>query len=196
MGAFLIEDPKCVFIHVPKTAGTTIRKGVFGEKYEGPVFFRIPEKWEEFFCFAFVRNPFDRLVSAWKMFSIGMQESKWALNNNPPLKGTNFTDFLKIATDESIDHHSRDTINSVIRHHTLPQTHHYHCIQYANFIGKYENFEKDLKHVTEKLKFRDYSVTHLNKTIRDSYKEYYCEKSYEIVSYFYQEDLDKFDYKF
>ena len=195
MGAFLINNPKCVFIHIPKTAGFTIRNGIFNGDYEGPVFKSLPEDWNSYFKFTFVRNPYDRLVSAWKMFANGMENTEWAYNNSP-LLGVNFYDFLKMATDNSIDYDSRKDIYSVLRHHTLPQVHPYHCFQSADFIGKFENLESDIQKVTKKIGLRNYKIEHLNKTSRKSYKEYYDEKTYELVTTNYKEELDKFGYIF
>lgn len=196
MGAFLMGNPKCVFIHIPKTAGSTIRNGIFKGEYTGPVFEVLPEDWNEYFKFAFVRNPYDRMVSAWKMFSTGMGNSKWAYKDKPPLEGVSFYDFLKIATDQSIDHHKRDTMNSVLRHHTLPQVHPYHCFEYADFIGKFENLENDFKVISEKIGLKNYNINHLNKTKRDTYKSYYDDKTFELVSKEYDEDIKRFDYTF
>jgi len=196
MGAFLMNNPKCVFIHIPKTAGTTIRKGVFNEDYEGPVFEEIPKEWEKYFKFAFVRNPYDRMVSAWKMFTSGMQKTQWVYNDKLPLENISFLDFLKLATDDSIEYSSRKDIYSVLRHHTLPQTHHYHCFQYADFIGRFENLSADFKIIAEKIDLKDYSISHLNKTNRASYKEYYNDETYKLVTEYYDSDIKAFDYKF
>ncbi len=196
MGAFLLKNPKCVFIHIPKTAGYSIREGIFNGNYNGPVFETIPEDWEQYFSFTFVRNPYDRIISAWKMFSNGMLNSKWSYNNQPPLAGISLEDFLKIATDNSIDHNSRNTIESVLRHHTLPQIDPYHCFNKAKYIGKFENLEDDFSIIADKIGLKNYSFAHLNKTNRKSYKEYFNDDSYDLVTNHYQEDLVKFNYSF
>lgn len=196
MGAFLLNEPKCVFIHIPKTAGFSIREGIFNGDYTGPVFKTIPKNWEQYFSFTFVRNPYDRMVSAWKMFSDGMLKSRWSFNNKPPLEGISFYDFLQIAIDGSIDHDSRNSIESVLRHHTLPQVHPYHCYEFAKFIGKFENLEDDFQVIADKIGLNNYSFAHLNKTNRKSYKEYFTNETYDLVSKHYKEDILKFDYSF
>ncbi|WP_250434140.1 sulfotransferase family 2 domain-containing protein [Hanstruepera flava] len=196
MGAFLINNPKCVFVHIPKVAGTSIRNGVFKGDYEGPVFKSIPNDWNQYFKFAFVRNPYDRMVSAWKMFTEGMEKSKWSYNNEPPLKNTSFIDFIKIATDASIDYHSRNSIKSVLRHHTLPQIHPYHCFIDLDFIGKFENLESDFSIIAKEIGLRKYKLNHLNKTKRIHYREYYDNETFELVSNNYKEDIERFGYSF
>ncbi len=191
-----MNNPKCVFVHIPKAAGTTIRKGVFKEDYLGPVFRSIPEDWSPYFKFTFVRNPYDRMVSAWKMFTEGMEKSKWAYNNEPPLKNMSFIDFLKIAVDDSIDYHSRNSVESVLRHHTLPQIHPYHCFMDLDFIGRFENFEDDFALVAKEISLKNYELGHLNKTKRIHYKEYYDNESFELVTDNYKEDLESFGYSF
>ena len=196
MGAFLLNNPKCVFIHIPKTAGSTIRNGIFKGDFVGPYFNDIPEEWEEYFKFAFVRNPYDRMVSAWKMFAHGMENSKWVYNGKLQLKNISFLDFLKIAVDDTIDYHSRSDLLSVLRHHTLPQVHPYHCFNRADFIGKFENLISDFDLIAKKVNLGKYDLIHLNRTKRKHYKEYYDEKTYEIVKTHYKEDLERFNYEF
>ena len=93
MSCFLLKDIDAVFIHVPKTAGVSIRQGVFRGRWEKE--WLMPKRWEDKYAFAIVRNPYDRLISAWKMLT----------------KGTDFIehqsdislhDFVDIAMDESI----------------------------------------------------------------------------------------------
>ena len=80
MAIFLIREPRCVFIHIPKTGGASIRHGVFKGNVDGPKQGFIPENWKSLYKFAFVRNPYDRVISAWKMFSEGMEQSVWDLS--------------------------------------------------------------------------------------------------------------------
>lgn len=196
MGAFLIPDYNCVFIHIPKAAGSTVRNGVFEGKNSRPQFRTIPEEWEGLYAFSFVRNPYDRAVSAWKMFTNGMQKSKWGFQRKKKLPNYTFLEFLKIATDESIDHDDRSVLNGKIRHHTIPQVHPYHCIQYADFIGRFENFSDDFAIVAEKIGMKDYSLPHWNKTERASYTTYYDKTTFDIVTNYYKEDLETYGYSF
>ena len=196
MGAFLIKDPKCIFIHIPKTGGASIRHGIFGSNYQGPVFEEIPREWEDLFSFTFVRNPYDRMISAWKMFSTGMINSVWSFNNEPPLMGIDFVEFLKLATDESIEYSSRRTMESRLRHHTLPQTHPYHCFQHAKFVGRFESLAEDFEYISKIIGLTNYSLEHWNRTSRKPYQAYYDEKSFDLVSKHYKGDIERFGYTF
>lgn len=196
MGAFLIKDHRCVFIHLPKTGGSTIRNGIFKSNYIGPLFRSIPEDWNTRFKFAFVRNPYDRIVSAWKMFSEGMKSSNWAYNGNNDYKNISFYDFIRIATDSTIDHTKRHDLKSILRHHTLPMSDHYHCVQYADYIGRFENYIDDLKEVLNFLSINNYSISKYNVTGRLCYSKYYDDECYNLVTEHYAKDLSLYSYKF
>lgn len=75
MAIFIIRDPACAFIHIPKTGGASIRKAFFKGNHGEPYFYELPPEAEDFFRFAFVRNPFDRLVSAFHMFTSGLDNA-------------------------------------------------------------------------------------------------------------------------
>ncbi len=64
---------KAIFIHIPKVAGTSIANALFGESVGHRPLRRhvafCPELVEEYFKFTFVRNPYDRLFSAYNYFS-------------------------------------------------------------------------------------------------------------------------------
>lgn len=69
--ATFVENPKLVFIHIPKNAGTSVnfwlKKNLKGEKKgitHGGIQ-HIPEIWNDAFTFAIVRNPWDRTLSFW-----------------------------------------------------------------------------------------------------------------------------------
>ena len=80
MSNFLLKNPDAVLIHIPKTGGTSIRKGAWGRRVRGPRFGTIPEAWRHHFKFAFVREPLDRFLSAYRMFTEGPRgDPDWAL---------------------------------------------------------------------------------------------------------------------
>lgn len=183
---------KFVFIHIPKTAGMSIRNGVFGGNYEGPIMGYIPQEWKEYPSFAFVRNPFDRLVSAWKMF------------NRPDYRGLkgidqiSFSRFIAIATDKTLPFETASgSIKEGIRHHTLPQTHPFNCLDQAKQIGRFENLKKDFNKIMRKIGFKEtFSLPHKNSTVKLDYRTLFDEESKKKVEKFYKEDLEKLDYEF
>lgn len=196
MAAFFFPDAKCVLIHIPKNAGASIRRGFFKGKYEGPVQGSVPDEWMQYFRFAFVRNPYDRLISAWKMFTKGMDESVWKYpeDGNPDLT---LKQFLDIATDESIPFNlpRRTQFEVKLRHHAIPQTHPFNCVDKANFIGRFESIEKDFKEICDHLGLEG-ELPHWNKTSHTEYRQYYDETTKKIAAEFYAEDLSRFGYEF
>jgi hypothetical protein len=195
MSNFLLLEPRCVFIHIPKTGGMTIRKGVFGGRYEGPVFGRIPDEWRPLFKFAFVRNPFDRLVSAWRMFSKGTSDSL-ALGSEAPRDMT-LREFLEVATNERIGFSSRHrNFEEQIRHHAIPQTHPFNCLAEADFVGRFERFEDDFRIVCEKLGMPPAPLPRLNATGQRDYRSFYDAATIRIATDFYAQDLSDLRYEF
>lgn len=196
MAVFLINEPKCVLIHIPKTGGTSIRNGFFDGNYEGPVQGYVPHEWQSYFAFCFVRNPFDRLVSAWKMFTHGMDNSNWKYPDDGDPK-LSFKEFVDIVVDESIPFDgNRETFEEKIRHHTMPQTHPYHCIEHADFVGRFETLFADFKTVCERLGLNG-ELPHWNQTIpTDDYREFYDPDTLIIARRYYADDVSKFNYDF
>jgi hypothetical protein len=86
MPLFHLNNPPCLFAHIPTTGGHSLRKVVFGGDHLGPWFGdELPPEWQALFRFGFVRNPFDRLVSAWKMFTQGTVDDAWHLPEGGPV---------------------------------------------------------------------------------------------------------------
>ncbi|MEO0416758.1 MAG: sulfotransferase family 2 domain-containing protein [Verrucomicrobiota bacterium] len=190
MSIFLIHEPRCVFIHIPKTAGTSIRKGFFKENYSGPYHDGIPDDWADAFSFAFVRNPYDRIISSWKMFTSGTDEFKGTF---PPLP---LKAFLEIVTNDAIPHTAGSTnYPELVRHHTLPLTHPANHLDKAQFIGRMENLEADFASICEEIG-AEYAP--LNKRQftqrRADFQSYYCPETKKIVSEYFRDDFDRLNY--
>ena len=196
MTAFLFPQAKAVLIHIPKTAGTSIRNGFFKGEYEGPVQGDLPEEWQGYFKFAFVRNPFDRLISAWKMFTSGMDNTEWKYPEDGDRELT-LKQFLKIAMDESIPVYvkNRPTFELKLRHHAIPQTHPFYCLDEADFVGRYESLAEDFQKICDKLQLEG-ELPHWNKTDRGSYRQYFDDETKAMAFDFYKEDVEKLEYEF
>jgi len=199
MSNFLIEKPKCVFIHIPKTGGGSIRHGFFNNRYRGPLFGRIDEKWKQYFSFAFTRHPYDRLVSAWLMFTEGMATRNGGRMKAPEdARGLSLREFLEIVVDGSIGYDykvRRRPAKIRIRHHTIPQTHPYNCLDEADFVGRFENLQEDFDEVVRTLGLESRKLPYFHTTSRDShYMDYYCDETLQIARDYYREDFDKLGY--
>ena len=196
MPAFLILDPRCVFIHNPKTGGQALRNVLLKHEYEGPITGTLPEHWQGHFTFSFVRNPFDRLISAWKMFSQGIEDTGWKvpLDLKP---GMNLEEFLSIVTDDSVGFGLGDRSGKRrIRNHTLPQTHAFYSLDQASYLGRFESYETDVQHIFETIGLPKLVPEPKHVTKRGPYEQYFNARTREIATEYYAADLEKFNYQF
>lgn len=147
--------------------------------------------------FTFVRNPYARVVSAYKMFT-----SHLTWSNLFP-RFDDFVDFIRWTDLEG--HQVEEPISIQNFQNTAPDIIH-HCSTFHNpkylldemdFIGKLENLDNDLQKVAELLDIQPFEIPHLNKHQKEyDYKKYYTSKSQTIVSALYKKDIEKFGYKF
>lgn len=195
MAIFHFPDHDCVFIHLPKTGGASIRHGFFGGRYEGAVHGAMPDEWRDKFAFTFVRNPFDRAISCWKMFTGGMQRTNWPY---PPdgNRALSSNEFLKIAADETILYDERrTTFEEKIRHHAIPQTHPFNCLRFADFTGRFETLDADFARVCHRIGTRG-RLPHRNATTHDEYRKYFDDETRMMAESLYREDLRELGYTF
>lgn len=185
-----IKEYDIIFIHIPKNGGSSIRRGFFKNKFETNIGPNFPDKWENMFKFTFVRNPFDRFISAYKMFTKGFIKNEKSLDwkNYKSMTIHEFFDIVK----NDVNYFN----TSGIGFHTYPQTHKFNYLEYADFVGRYENLEEDFKSVCEINKIKYTKLPHWNKTDRINYQEYYDDELIKKVSEYYSNDLKLLNYKF
>jgi hypothetical protein len=185
-----IKEHNIIFIHIPKNGGSSIRRGFFENKFDKYVGPNFPKEWEKMFKFTFVRNPFDRFISAYKMFTEGFvpENRKLSWNNPKPMSIEEF--FEKSKRDKNY------TNVSGMGFHTIPQTHELNFLKYSDFVGRFENLEEDFRKVCEMNNINFTSLPHWNKTNREDYRTYFDENLYNKISEYYSEDLKLLDYQF
>ena len=72
-----ISDLGCIFIHIPKCAGNAVQKSLFGEVVFGHQTIRQYQlalgssEYRKAWKFAITRDPFERIVSAWRFLKAG-----------------------------------------------------------------------------------------------------------------------------
>ena len=170
-----------VFVHIPKTAGMSVHRALAKaapdaiRRIDDMPAFSDPEKqrhvpakdlrdyvgeanWIRLFSFAFVRNPFARLVSWYNM-----------CHERPSNK---FMWFVK----ENLTFHNSIVNDSDILHRTRINQIDYvtdgNGVSIVNFVGRYEQLEHDFNDISKKLGFSTF-LPHINTTKRVDYRTYY-----------------------
>ena len=141
MTNFLYHKRKLIFIHIHKTAGSSIRK-VLGRKADYAGGF-IPSHWPDYPRFAVVRDPLSRFVSTVNMFRFGREDFDdfFSTGHFPELTPRDALDLLE---DPSVpfDRRIRHPV-STLKHHLLPQTHPYNCLHHAHEVLRFESLAAD-----------------------------------------------------
>jgi len=176
---YIDEMLKLIYFDVPKCASSTIRELLFSD--DNSLSMKNPEKGlNSYFKFAFIRNPWDRMVSNWKMFTTKPYRIKQLMAMTSK-NLTDFKDFVGFALQ-------------VKNHHWQPQV--LYLPEDLNFIGRFESFNEDFQRLLKTVGVETLSIKHLNKTPRKKYHEYYTTKLVDLVAEMYAEDIRRFGYSF
>ena len=146
-----------------------------------------PKPYEDYFKFAFIRNPYDRIVSCWlnkvyKRTDNRFKASKKMLVGMQTFSG--FIDFVETLDLENCDEHIKSQSSLI-------------DLSDINYIGRMEHFEQDVDEVFCHLgiKSKKLAVRNVTKS-RKNYQEYYSENDIKRVSKLYKKDIQIFGYKF
>ena len=147
---------------------------------------RYDKSWDDLLKFAFVRNPWERLVSAYidkiqgDSLVQGIQLKNYKKKYNTFNK---MVQFIKSAKLEELNEHFNSQTN------LLP-------LNKLDFIGKFENLQKDFNTVCDKIGIPRQELPHINKSKHKSYTEYYDDETRQIVAEKYAKDIEYFGYEF
>lgn len=190
------NEHKCIFVHIPKTAGKSIARSLFGSD-SGHVRYTLfekanPKKFASYFKFSFVRNPWDRLYSAYTFLKAGGVDEKdrsWAEENL-----SIFSDFNSFVTGWL---NSENVMSWV---HFYPQ-YYFICDDQLNlkmdFIGRFEELDADITLVQKRLGLPVKALDKVNASpTKTNFLEIYTEESRDIVARVYAKDIALFHYDF
>lgn len=188
---------KCIFIHIPKCAGMSVSEGLFGGEvgHRPARWFELydKERFQSYFKFTFVRNPWDRLVSAFfylKQGGMTPQDKTWAGRH--------------LARFDTFDAFVRSLVDPKFRRVALAWPHFAPQLDYirdcsgricVDYCGRVESFSRDYDRVCSILGVPA-RVRDTNRSSHDEYYTYYTRESVEIVRDVYREDVAAFNYEF
>lgn len=202
----IFHHHKAIFFHIPKTAGYAIERfldnvddrdatvfhpdvlfGIHDSTYTQHLNYTKMQTYvksdvlDNYFKFTFVRNTWDRLVSAFTYLDGGQGE---------------ISDFKKILTRKC----------HLLKEGGLPITDHYNTqLNYINhngcqiidFIGRFENLQDDFAHVCQTLNIPFTDLPKKNSSKRQSdYRYYYDDELINLVHETYKDEIDFFNFKY
>lgn len=205
---------KCIFLHIPKAAGTSIERFLRDTDPDIPAkvlrkrgFSRFLNQHLDYYVFSFVRNPYERLVSAWKWGQLKFEkEGDLPFYNKG--RAVSFEEYVLLTTDLDYRNNHQNLWSEYDEYHTLPQFEffpqlnggHYFTDKISadftcDFIGRFENLNEDFKKVHKDLNILEYQLPHAynSKTFKEnsSWTDGLKDKVYN----YYKKDFDLFDYE-
>ena len=186
---------KCIFVHITKTAGTSVAKSLFGflPYHYTAIDYRVifgRENFNNYFKFAFVRNPWDRLYSAYRYLKSGGWDDKDKLWSETNLgQFSDFNTFVKQwVSTENIKKHL----------HFRPQCY-FVCDKKGrlliDYLAYFETINDDFEIICNRLGLHTELGRH-NANPGNNYRDIYDEESKEIVASVYSMDIRLFGYDF
>jgi len=202
----ILHDYKCIFIHIPKTGGSSIASVLnnlpnrtyppicIPELYKHAKAVEVQralgaEMWNEYFTFAIVRNPWDLMVSSYNWW---LQKAyKWpalhpqidkikAMGSFEAFMQSKYGRFMinEFEGDDMFDWISNR--NAII----------------VDYVGRFEALDDAWLEICTRLNVTGTPLTHLNQSERKHYRDYYSDKTKDIVYRRFRKTIDWFGYEY
>ena len=187
----LFLEKECLFIHIPKTAGISVSNSIFGDvkwghrtvnyykSYYGD------EVFNSLYKFCFVRNPYDRLFSAYTFLKNGgINDQDLAFSQKYLEEYLTFEDFVLRGLEK------KEIMQWV---HFKPQ-YTFVCDEgdkiVMDFVGKMETINEDFKYLCKQININNVELKKLN--MSSVKKNYFSEEVKSIIKTKYQKDFTHF----
>jgi hypothetical protein len=189
------DEKKCIFVHIPKTAGISVCKALLSVDAIGHMplyYYQVAlgqKQYSEYYKFSFVRNPWDRVYSAYRYLAKGGLSDQDKIWSEAFKKYSSFDDFVRKWVDEE---------NIQLSLHFMPQSHFIKNAQGVidlNYLGRFENLERDYEVIRKTLGGDAIGENNASGSGL-SYAEAYSKKSRDIVARVYRDDINLLGYDF
>lgn len=192
------SEHQAIFIGVPKTAGNAVKTilgcpGGWHATIDHYAAFD-PAGTAAFFTFAFVRNPWDRLVSSFH-YTRGHQTPQaeaWARRWLGP-----YADFQAFLTGLTRNRSLRKT---VLGYPMFRPQSRFVCVEDTlplSYIGRFEHLDEDLTHICSVLGLTWQKPPRVNTSPRGDYRDYYLtDRQIDFVASLYAADVARFGFRF
>jgi hypothetical protein len=179
-----------ILIHINKTGGSSIEKALGLPQQYHLTALEIKNKirdkrWNKKFKFAFVRNPWDKVVSHYSY--------RYKRNvNNMKDDNIDFKKWVKLTyRDKNPKYYHNPKMYA-------PQMD-WICNEKGeiiiDFVGRFEKLNDDFQKVCKIIR-KNKELPHLRKSSHKHYSEYYDEETKKIIEKIFEKDIKEFGYKF
>jgi len=191
------HEHKCVFVHVPKVAGMSIEyalgvdiyklhAGPLEEKHGRPDEGTHAEWFDPYFSFAFVRNPWDRVVSAFCFDLKQMDGGSW----NPRRRA------IELECERDFSRFVVDILpwaqNAEIYRRQLSWLAGFEF----DFVGRFERLQQDFDRVCAAIGCTSAKLLSINSSDHVDYREFYDPVTRDTVAHLYSDDIELLGYEF
>jgi hypothetical protein len=190
------DQYNCIFVHVPKCAGVSVTNAFFGNLAGGhvPLYMYLAlfgsRRFSEMFKFTFVRNPWDRIASAYYFLKRGgmtKSDEIWAEKWLDECENLDYF-ICEILPNPTVREmiHFRTQCEFLLDPRTKTIG--------VDFIGRYENLENDFNYIALKLGLNT-SLPKLNESKHNHiWQDEMSEKAISIIGKLYADDISYLDY--
>ncbi len=197
-----VVDAKVIFIHVPKSAGTSFKQSLYGSSRKlghrriCEFYSYNPALAKQFYKFGVVRNPWDRFLSAYTFLRHGKNTSKRdkLFVHDVLDKFDGFTDFV-----ESLESY-------VVRRKVLSYVHFREQLYWIcqpgdkthalDQLGRFETLQKDVDEFYRTIRREPVVLPHVRQSDHASFRESYTLKTQKIIAEIYNADIALLGYEF
>lgn len=187
------HERKFLWFRVPKNGTRTVLNhfrsaGVSLDVAERPYrLYYAPALYRDYLKFAFVRNPWDRLVSCWWDKIV---RKKGVLFEFEPgqvermMRFENFVDYVSTLDITRCNYHLRSQREMI-------------DVNGVDYLGRMETFADDFRHVCQALGVPCDTIVQKNRSQhREGYRKYYTRELRDKVATIYQTDVQVFGYEY
>jgi hypothetical protein len=201
-------------LHIPKAAGTSVERFLRDVDSDIPAkvlrkrgFSHFLNDHLDYYVFSFVRNPYDRLVSAWKWGQLKFEKEGHLPFYNKE-RAVSFEEYVLLTTDFDYCKDHKNLWSEYDEYHTLPQFEffpqlnggHYFTDKIntdftCDFIGRFENLNEDFKKVCKDLNILEYQLPHAYNSKTFKVNSSWTDELKDKVYNYYKKDFDLFGYE-
>lgn len=203
---------QCIFIHIPKTGGKSLKKLLFGipefgpnsKKWDGqsiPTWLKKPfghdraadysnrPCFEHYFKFSMVRNPWARAVSAFFYMQQGGSNQFDATFTKEFIEpcGNDFSEFIKRNADQL------ETFLHFKSQHLWISNKQGEIL--VDHVGRLENWDQEISRIAAELELDVPERLHINKSDHADFRACYSDELWDLVGKVYEKDVKIFGYQ-